>query len=1142
MLSHNRRPDLARWLASGLLLVASWLSGPVFAAPPDVVGPIGTVSVNEDAGPVTIDLDNVFKDPEGLPLIFAIDSNDNAALVSASLSGSQLTLAFAPNQSGTAKITVSATDVDLPPNTVTDTFVVDVAGVNDVPTVAAPPAPVTVAEDSGAASASLAGVFADGDGDALTLSVSGNSNAGLFAAPPTLLGTTLQFTPAPNANGVATLTIQADDGNGGSVTTTQTVTVTPVNDAPTVAAAPAAISVAEDSGAKSASMAGVFTDADANPLTLTVTGSTNPALFAAGPVMSGTQLQFTPAPNANGAATATIQADDGNGGTVSATVAITVTPVNDAPTVAAAPTPVTVVEDSGAASASLAGVFTDIDGDALTLSVSGNSNPGLFAAPPTVVGTTLQFTPAPNRNGVATLTIRANDGNGGIRLTSQSITVTPVNDAPTVTAPLADVTVAEDSAATTISIAGVFGDVDIATGDSLTFTLVSNSNPALATAALSGTTLTLTPLADQNGSATIVVRATDSSGATVTDDLVLNVTQVNDVPVAQDDSATMAEDAAGIAIAVLANDSLAEQPTTITRAGATVTIAGQAFPNSSESPPTTVNDPGGNPVTLPNGTVTIQGNAIFYEPKPDFQGTDTFTYQITDSDGDSATATVTVTVTAVNDPPIGIQERTYSIIENTTLTLAAGQGVLQGAYDVDNKLVDASGNEVGGQTLTSVINSLPINGTLTLNPATGAFTYTPLLNFVGEDQFTYRISDGSSLSAAPAYVVRVLVIAQPPPPPPPAPGAVAYNYNLSNTPLEQIAGVPSNVLVIMDDSGSMDFNAVIQNSIDGVFSISNAPVATKSVRENSFTYLFDLKSNVYPPSSGFGRILPTQAALDADANMTGNNYGVWRGRSSKYNTIYYNPEIRYEPWIGQDISNANFANSVPTAARLNPLDPTRVMNLTVPVNFTAKEVPRWRAAGGTDDISVTNFYIPSYWATTASPPLAWNAPFTRIEIKAGRRPARRRALSRRDATHRLRRGRRQSTTCTYAQELQNFANWFAYYRSREYVTKNGIGSTVAAVQDIRVGYDTVSNTTSVDIRADERIAHQRATKERCSTTSTKWHSFGGIAAASGSRPRRQDVRVLRPAATVPHCPRPKACAKATTRSSFQDGLLDRRCR
>ena len=157
-------------------------------------------------------------------------------------------------------------------NTATDTFDVNVAAVDDTPTVAAPPAPVTVAEDSGAASVSLAGVFIDIDGDALTLSVSGNTNAGLFAAPPTMVGTTLQFTPAPNANGTAALTIQADDGNGGSVMTTiQTVIVTPANDAPTVATTPAAISVTEARGPASISMAGVFTDIDGNPLTLTVT-------------------------------------------------------------------------------------------------------------------------------------------------------------------------------------------------------------------------------------------------------------------------------------------------------------------------------------------------------------------------------------------------------------------------------------------------------------------------------------------------------------------------------------------------------------------------------------------------------------------------------------------------------------------------------------------------------------------------------------------------------------------------------------------------------------------------------------------------------------------------------------------------------
>src|SRR5262245_23675557 len=222
MLSHYRRPDLARWLASGLALIAGWLSlavdaaPPILTNPPVVTNPIGTITVNEDAGPVTIDLNNVFKDPDGLPMVFSVDGNDNPGLVGTSLIGSQLTLTFAPDQNGAAKINVSATDVDVPPNTVGDTFIVDVQPVNDTPVVSGATSQVTVAEDSGAASASLAGVFTDPDGDALTLSVAGNSNPSLFAAAPTITGTTLQFTPAANANGSATLTIRADDGNGGN--------------------------------------------------------------------------------------------------------------------------------------------------------------------------------------------------------------------------------------------------------------------------------------------------------------------------------------------------------------------------------------------------------------------------------------------------------------------------------------------------------------------------------------------------------------------------------------------------------------------------------------------------------------------------------------------------------------------------------------------------------------------------------------------------------------------------------------------------------------------------------------------------------------------------------------------------------------
>ena len=262
----------------------------------------------------------------------------------------------------------------------------------------------------------------------------------------------------------------------------------------------------------------------------------------------------------------------------------------------------------------------------------------------------------------------------------------------------------------------------------------------------------------------------------------------------------------------------------------------------------------------------------------------------------------------------------------------------------------------------------------------------------------------------------------------------------------------------------MDWNSIIRDSGDGGFLISNAGIATKSLREEGFTYLFDLPSNVYPQSSSFGHVLPTEAALAADTDFAGNNYGVWRGRSAKYNTIYYNPEIRYEPWIGQDIINQNLANSVPTAARLNPIDPTRVINLTTPVSFTAKSVPRWRTQGGVGNVNVTNFYLPMYWATPATPPLAWNDPDkTLVEIKPGAGPLSGGLFPGGAQRVDCAVGDGNPMTCTYPQELQNFANWFTYYRSREFVTKGGIGTVVAGVQDLRVGYDTVSATTSIPI-------------------------------------------------------------------------------
>jgi hypothetical protein len=98
--------------------------------------------------------------------------------------------------------------------------------------------------------------------------------------------------------------------------------------------------------------------------------------------------------------------------------------------------------------------------------------------------------------------------------------------------------------------------------------------------------------------------------------------------------------------------------------------------------------------------------------------------------------------------------------------------------------------------------------------------------------FTYQLTDGESFSE-PASRVRILVAEAPPPAEPPVPGQVAIPFNLSNTPLEQsTAGVPPNVLVVADDSFSMDYQMVVPEGPDESLmvldnsAVRNRPVAT----------------------------------------------------------------------------------------------------------------------------------------------------------------------------------------------------------------------------------------------------------------------------------------------------------------------------
>ncbi|MEQ8857693.1 MAG: PilC/PilY family type IV pilus protein [Pseudomonadales bacterium] len=1078
-------------------------------APSFAVG--ADVAVDEDSGPQTIvtwatAISPGPADESGQSVTFTV-GNDNAPLFAAAPTvdpAGTLTFTPAPDMFGTATVTISVSDdggtagggIDTSADQV---FNITVGDVNDEPSFNAG-SDETVIEDAGAqtvpgwATALDTGSTEEAT-QTLTFNIVSVSDPALFDVLPAVDGTSgdLTYTPAADANGTATITLNVqDDGgtaNGGDDTSADQsfdITVTAVNDVPSFTSG-GDVGADEDAGVvtipgwASAISAGPA-DESAQILSFNVVGNSDPSLFDVQPLVNETNgdLTFTPAADRFGTATITLNVSD-SGGTADGGVDtsadqafnISIGEVNDEPSFAAGGDE-TILEDAG--SQTVPGWATALDtgsaeeaAQTLTFNIVSVSNPALFATLPVVDGVSgdLSYTPADDANGSATITLNVQDDGGtasGGDDTSPDqtfdINVTAVNDTPTFT-PGPTVNVAEDAGPVTVSAwaTGMSpGPADEST-QILVFNVVGNTNPALfstppAIDPASGD-LTFQTAVDANGSADIAINLSDDGGLAnggdnTSDDVTftINVSGVNDFPAAADDSAVMDEDAGPILIDVLANDYLAEPPTAITAAG----VGG-----ASESDPVIVLDENDDPIGGPNGTVSIVGSQIQYEPKADYYGVDFFSYTMTDSNGDTSSATVTVTVNPINDPPTAPAQRNFSMLENDILEVDVNDGLLFGSYDVEGARLDAFGNPMGA-TLTILPQTLPVVGVVSIDNGDGSFTYTPPINFVGEVTFTYRVNDGSDQSSD--YEARIVVYEAPDPPAPPPAGEVSVTFNLSNVPLEQSTSVSPNVLVMMDDSGSMDWNVSVRGADDnGGFVVDNDPIATSNERSTTYYYLWDLDTNIFGDTSTNGRITPADynptvaglTGLQNDNNTDNNQYGVWRVRNAQYNRLYYNPEVHYTPWIGLDNQNNDFADANPVAVRLDPRDPFDTFNIMNNHTYRSDNIPRWQTNGNREDQNHT-IYIPHYYSTTATAPLAWNDPHTLVEIRPGNAPF--------DGGP----GREDCAAddgdpldCTYAQEIQNFANFFQYYRTREYAAKNGLGKVISQVQDVRVGYETIND-------------------------------------------------------------------------------------
>ncbi len=501
----------------------------------------------------------------------------------------------------------------------------------------------------------------DVDGDRLTWSiVSGPSSALLLGSGPDVA-----YVPHHNVNGTDTYIVKVTDTGGLSDTATITVSVAPVNDQPEAFAR----SVTTNEDNPTSFLLDAF-DVDGDVLTY---AAPNIGPFNGGVTCTNNACTYTPTADFHGSDLITFSVDDGHGGTDSASVSITVSSVNDAPV--ASPDSATLAEDTTQPFALAA---TDIDHDLLTYTTTAPSHGTLIGIAPNVV-----YVPNANYFGPDGFSFTADDGNGSQSSANIALVVTSVNDAPVAIG--GTVTTNEDQA-TTFQLGGV--DVE---GDALTYSVTSPASVGMLSCSTSGA-CSYTPAANDSGTYEVGYVVSDGS---LTDNGVFTilVAPVNDPPVPANSTVATSEDTA-LPITLAATDT-----------------EGDPLNYAIASPPS-------------HGTLTCTTDSCVYTPAPNYNGSDSFVWQVDDGNTSAITATVSILVSAVNDAPEALDTSTTTDEEApVTFNLLA--------------------TDVDGDALTYAIDTTTTHGTLSVNPTTGVATYTPAVDFNGTDTFLFKTTDPS---------------------------------------------------------------------------------------------------------------------------------------------------------------------------------------------------------------------------------------------------------------------------------------------------------------------------------------------------------------------------------------------------------------
>lgn len=231
---------------------------------------------------------------------------------------------------------------------------------------------------------------------------------------------------------------------------------------------------------------------------------------------------------------------------------------------------------------------------------------------------------------------------------------------------------------------------------------------------------------------------------------------------------------------------------------------------------------------------------------------------------------------------------------------------------------------------------------------------------------------------------------------------------ISQSPLQLTPTVPPNVMVLFDTTGSMEFEIMTADTLSAGLFFGPDPDGSQFGSTDPALQIIHRAGCELSAAAFGGYAYGVGSSLNHYQDPSGSHCYVadsqaWRFRCSSFNSLYYDPAMTYEPWVGFKNDNSEFADVSPTAA---PLDPYVSSSLTVDLT--------------SPDLATTGLDAFRYYTCSRG----GDGVFVQDSETVI------------DAT---------------TADLQNFANWFSYHRSRHLRAKAILGQFIFEENDTRIG-------------------------------------------------------------------------------------------